>query len=307
MKFLKSVCCCTLLLADCPSWALADEQRAPAVDANSEVRISPATTAADGICMHLVRSPFQAGETKIRVLQPGTRKPEERFPVLYLLPVEPGDQSQYGNPLTEIVRLKLHERHRIICVFPTLTRMPWYADHPRDRLIRQESYLLRVVLPTIDREYPVQQNSAGRWLLGFSKGGWGAISLLLRHPETFDRAAGWDVPYTLPYPDRYQMLDIFGTQENFDRHRIPLLAKSQAERLRRDTRLLLLGHNLFLEHQQSFHQQLDALKVPHVYREGPRREHRWDSGWLPDAITLLTGLPRHEPPAETQPGLPRPR
>ena len=294
MRFLRAACCSVILLmTGVSSRACADERAAPL---NPDVRILPALLASDGIRTHLVRSPFQPGETKLRVLLPKLKTPQERVPVLYLLPVEPADQTHYGDPLAEILRLKLHERYHIVCVAPTFAQMPWYADHPRDPLIRQESYFLRVVVPGIEREYPVRKNSAGRWLIGFSKGGWGAVSLLLRHPDTFDRAAAWDVPYTLPHPDRYQMSDIFGTQENFDRYRIPLLVASQADQFRRETRLVLLGYNLFQDHQRELHRQLDSLKIPHLHRDGPRREHRWDSGWLPEAISLLAELPPREAP-----------
>ena len=27
----------------------------------------------------------------------------------------------------------------------------------------------------------------------------------------------------------------------------------------------------------------------HVFRDGPRREHRWESGWVPEAVALLLG------------------
>ena len=29
------------------------------------------------------------------------------------------------------------------------------------------------------------------------------------------------------------------------------------------------------------------LKVPHVYRDGPKRQHIWESGWLTEAVELL--------------------
>ena len=51
--------------------------------------------------------------------------------------------------------------------------------------------------------------------IGFSKSGWGAFSLLLRHPEVFGRAAAWDAPLMLEQPNRYGMGAVFGSQENF--------------------------------------------------------------------------------------------
>ena len=67
---------------------------------------------------------------------------------------------------------------------------------------------------------PVQTVPAGRLLLGFSKSGWGAFSLLLRHPDVFGRAAAWDAPLMMNKPGPYGSGDIFGTPENFARYQI---------------------------------------------------------------------------------------
>ena len=29
------------------------------------------------------------------------------------------------------------------------------------------------------------------------------------------------------------------------------------------------------------------LKIPHVYEDGPEREHDWQSGWVPEAVGHL--------------------
>ena len=44
--------------------------------------------------------------------------------------------------------------------------LPWYADHPTDVGIRQESYFLKVVLPFVERTYPARTERDGRLLLG---------------------------------------------------------------------------------------------------------------------------------------------
>ena len=46
---------------------------------------------ANGFLVHTVTSPYQSGETQIRVLLPDERPPGKRFPVLYVLPVEAGN------------------------------------------------------------------------------------------------------------------------------------------------------------------------------------------------------------------------
>ncbi|MHC4402860.1 MAG: alpha/beta hydrolase-fold protein [Planctomycetota bacterium] len=183
----------------------------------------------------------------------------------------------------------LHNEHRLICVFPTFSHLPWYADHPTERTIRQESYLLDVVLPFVEREYPVLAEPKGRLLVGFSKSGWGAFSLLLRNPQVFGKAAAWDAPLGEEHPTRFGTGPIFGSQENFDRYRILMLLEQRAEVLRKDRRLVLSGFGNFREHHVRAHRRMLQLKIPHVYRDGPRRKHDWHSGWLPEAVELLLG------------------
>src|SRR5579872_4090190 len=124
------------------------------------------------ILVHRVESPYQDRPTKIRVLLPSKLEKGRRFRVLYVLPVEAGDGKHYGDGLLEVKKLGLHDRYGLICVQPTFARLPWYADHPTDKAIRQETYLLEVVVPLVEQKYPTLAKPEGRLLLGFSKSGW---------------------------------------------------------------------------------------------------------------------------------------
>ena len=35
------------------------------------------------------------------------------------------------------------------------------------------------------------------------------------------------------------------------------------------------------------HNQMVRLKIPHRYLYEPKRQHRWDSGWIPEAVRFL--------------------
>ena len=169
--------------------------------------------------------------------------------------------------------------------------MPWYADHPTDATIRQESYLLHVVVPFVARTYPTRTDGAGRLLLGFSKSGWGAWSLLLRHPDTFGRAAAWDAPLAKARPDQFGMPEIFATQPNFQQYEITRLLRDRPTPPQQKPRLMLLGYANFRPHHETIHALLTELQIPHEYRDGPQRQHRWDSGWLNEEVELLVQSP----------------
>lgn len=155
--------------------------------------------------------------------------------------------------------------------------------------MRQESDLLRVILPCIDKAYPVRTDAASRLLLGFSKSGWGAFSLLLRHPDLFGKAAAWDAPLMMSQPGQYGSGDIFGTQENFEPYQITKLLEKRAADFQTGKRLILLGYGGFREDHRQAHALMQKLKIDHTYQDGPQRKHEWESGWLPEAVSLLFG------------------
>ncbi len=249
--------------------------------------ISEAARDDHGILVHAVESPYQAGETEIRVLLPDRRGAGRRYPVVYVLPVEAGTEDRYGDGLLEVRRHDLHNELGAIFVAPTFSHLPWYADHPTDPEIRQETYFLEVVVPFVESRYPARADPEGRLLLGFSKSGWGAWSLLLRHPEVFGRAAAWDAPLMLDQPGRYGSGDIFGTQANFEGYRITTLLGRHAAELRDHERLILLGYGNFRGEHERIHDILVDLGIPHAYEDGPQREHSWGSGWVPEAARAL--------------------
>ncbi len=255
--------------------------------------LSPlATIRAEDVHDHPVHSDFQSKPTVVRVLVPDTyaeRTDNRRFQVLYLLPVEAGESRHWGDALAEVKQLDLHNKHELICVYPTFSHLPWYADHPTDPGIQQESYFLQDVVPLIDRSYATQASPQGRLLVGFSKSGWGAFSLLLRHSQRFGRAAAWDAPLEMAAPNRYGMEPIFGTQENFEAYRISsLLAEVDVEAFSSTPRLIHLGYDNFRTHHLKTEERLVERQIPHLFHDGPRRKHHWESGWLATAVWLLT-------------------
>lgn len=257
------------------------------------VQVSDVVIDEHGFRVHRVTSEFQAGETLIRVLLPKKLEPDERLNVLYLLPVEANTEHRYGDGLLEAKKLDLANKHRLICVAPTFSHLPWYADHPTDKTIRQESYFLKVVVPAIEKRYPARAERDGRLLVGFSKSGYGAWSLLLRHPDLFAKAAAWDAPLMKTEPNQFGMGPIYGTAENFASYRIDQLLRDRAERLRPKAgeqptaNLIHLGYGNFRDHHQRAEALLNELQIPHAYADGPKLEHTWHSGWMETSVVQL--------------------
>jgi hypothetical protein len=275
-----------LLVLCCGSW------QARVARADEAVSVSAATRDARGWLTHKVTSPYQAGTTRIRVQLPDHLAEGRRYPVVYLLPVEAGEESRFGDAMAEARRLDLANKKQAILVAPTFSQLPWYADHPIDPAIRQETYFCDVVVPHVERTYPALAERRGRLLVGFSKSGWGAWSLLLRHPDLFARAVAWDAPLMMDAPGPYGSGPIFGTPENFAGYRLSELVRREAPTLRGAPRLALFGYGGFRQAHDQMHALLESLNVPHAYRDGPERKHDWHSGWLAEAVDWVLTEPR---------------
>ena len=252
----------------------------------AEPTFGPAVRDADDVITHRVESPRQAAATDVRVLLPSPLDSAKNYPVVYLLPVEGGRGIFYGDSIAAARKFDAANKYQVICVAPSFAALPWYADHPTDGKLAQESYFVQEIVPFIERTYPTITERRGRLLCGFSKSGCGAWSLLLRHPDVFKRAASWDAPLLMDAPGKYGSGPIFGTPENFANYQITKLVDARAADLKNSSRLILLGYGSFMDHRP-IHEQLEKLSVPHVYQDGPQTKHTWSREWLEPALEAL--------------------
>ena len=257
--------------------------------------------AGDGFREHKVRSPYQAADTALRVLLPDNLEAGKRYRVLYVLPVHEAGVYRHGDGLTEIRKLGYHNTHSLICAAPAFTTKPWFADHDLNPEKRDESHLLKTVVPFVDEHYPTITAKEGRLLIGFSKSGWGALTLLLRNPEVFHKAVGWDIGIrvdTGPFDEAFDRVSRvardFGSFENFEKYRISKLVRTHAKGLGDEVRLFYFNRdgNVRGWGGAQIHDLLVEQGIPHRYVFEPYRDHRWDSGWIPEAMEFLVAESR---------------
>lgn len=256
----------------------------------SQAEISAAEQGADGILVHTVQSEYQSGMTKIRVLLPDALTAGQRLPVLFVLPVEHLDHTRQGDGLAELRKLGIHNRGAgVVCVYPTFSQWPFYGDHATNPQARQESHLLQAVLPFVASQYPVVPEVAGRLLLGFGKSGWGAVSLLLRHPELFGKAAAWDAPLVIREASVETEVGAGeGTRPLATEHDLLRLLKMNTFRFRdRPPRLVLGGWCQYQAELRRVQAALDVLRLPYQIAQIACEGSRWDSGWLAQTADLL--------------------
>lgn len=250
-----------------------------------------------GVWRHRVSSPDQAGTNLVEVLVPSKIDPDRKYRVLYLLPVEAGEDHRFGDGIQVLRKFDAANRHDLIVVAPTFEVAPWYAG-------RQEEYLVKTLVPEIDRQYPTLANAEGRLLLGFSKSGWGAFTLILRHPDVFGYAASWDAPLMMTEKQFgiWQTDKTFGTEENMARYLPSTLLRERAGEFQKKVRLVLAGKSKFgtfsdkrfpydgPSHTEAAHELMEQLGIKHRYDPNLAANHSWSVKWVKPVLEMLVEL-----------------
>jgi S-formylglutathione hydrolase FrmB len=203
------------------------------------------------------------------------------------------------------MEINLADQLEALVVVPEFPVVPWYGDHESCATMRQESFLVDQLVPWIEECFPVKSNKDFRWLLGFSKSGFGAFSLLLRHPDVFGMAAVWDVPWLLDGSEtRWGIAETFGSTQAWKAVLPETLLDSLPDEFKEGRpRLILTGSRLFgpgldtslksenqPDHTISFHRQLQNAGFLHVYDPSLDFPHHWEGGWILPLMDLMKDL-----------------
>jgi putative tributyrin esterase len=120
------------------------------------------------------------------ILPPGYRESRTtRYPVLYLLH---GWAGHYTDWVTRTNVADYAARYRLIVVMPE-GNDSWYVDSAGVATDKYESYILKELIPDVDKRYRTIQSRYGRAVAGLSMGGYGAIKYGLKYPDRFVFAA----------------------------------------------------------------------------------------------------------------------
>lgn len=241
-----------------------------------------------GIMVHSVVSKYQKMEQKIRVLLPCNYSRKKKIRTLYVLPVETGSNSKFGDALEILKKMDTHNKYNTIIVQPEFEKMPWYGDHPKNLKIRQESYFADFVIPFIEKHYGAKAGKYHRYLLGFSKSGFGAFSLIFRNSGIIGFAAAYDAPFFFYGLHLFNMDKIFGDMGNFKLFRPDLCVLKTGRNFKTKTRLVLSGENqLWGKDVKLMHSFLQNAGIKHIWINTPKVEHKWDKKWLEPVLNKL--------------------
>jgi S-formylglutathione hydrolase FrmB len=104
-----------------------------------------------------------------------------RYPVLYLLH---GWDGHYTDWLTRTNVADYAAQYRMIVVMPEGNNS-WYVDSSGVPSDKYETYILKELIPDVDKRFRTIQARYGRAVAGLSMGGYGAIKYGLKYPASF--------------------------------------------------------------------------------------------------------------------------
>jgi len=111
----------------------------------------------------------------------------KRYPVLYLLH---GLTGHYNN-WAERTPLEEHsEKYELIIVMPE-GNDGWYTNAENVPSDRYEDYVIKDLIPAIERDLRTRSDRKGRIIAGLSMGGYGALKFGFKYPERFALAGSF--------------------------------------------------------------------------------------------------------------------
>lgn len=205
-----------------------------------------------------------------------------RFPVVYLLHGRGGNYQDWTN-LTKIEEYSFP--YNFIIVMPDGGKESWYADNPNLPDEKRESYLIKELIPEIDKQYRTIPDRKSRIIAGLSMGGYGAVKFGLKYPEMFSLAGSLSGAMdAVVKTEKYQHLiksvaDIFGevgSQARKENDIFRMISEASADKIKEFPFLFIdCGTE---DHQfqsnRDFMSLLLEKKVPHEYRQMPGL-HNW--------------------------------
>lgn len=149
-------------------------------------QIETAKTSSNGrVSKQTLESKLMAREMPYNLILPKnyneSASKEMRYPVIYLLHGLTG----HFNNWAELTKLSDYaENYDYIIVMPE-GNDGWYTDSVSVSNDKYESYIVKELIPEIDKKYRTKAERKNRSIAGLSMGGYGSVKFGLKYPEMF--------------------------------------------------------------------------------------------------------------------------
>jgi hypothetical protein len=153
------------------------------------------------------------------------------------------------------------------------------GNHATLSTVRKMDYTLEVI-GRLRSHYAGMASEIRVFLLGFSKSGWGAMNLLLQHPQGIDGMLIWDAPLSTDWNEKWGMRESFGDKEHFTAHyMLPEILKTHYSNAK-DKKIVIAGYDLFENESRAFVRLLREYDIPVIHDSTMSYQHRWNREWI---------------------------
>ena len=210
---------------------------------------------------------------------------DKRYPVVYLLH---GLFGHYDNWTSKTRLADYTASHEVILVTPE-GHNGWYTDSQLAPKEQYESYIVKELIPDVDRRFRTISDRSGRAIAGLSMGGYGAIKFGVKYPAMFAfagsmsgamNAASWTKEELAGLPSIWKSLQqVFGEDGGQTR-----LSNDLSNRIRDLSNQEIAAlpfiyldcgtEDPLFPSNRSFAELLVSRKIPHEYRQRPGG-HSW--------------------------------
>ena len=261
-------------------------------ESTPSLQIQYESTDTNGVASYDFTSSDDGGGTHVlRILSPTHPASGVPHNFLYVLPVESELGNTYGDGIETMLNLAAQNEYNLTIIEPSFGADPWYADSASDPSLQYESFLTKDLVPWVTQNF-AQTGNEQNWLIGFSKSGYGAEDLILKHPDLFAVAAAWDFPADMSSYSAFgsSSSDEYGTEANFqanyrltssflDAHKGPFVT---------DNRLWIGSYDIFESDMTDYDALLSSEGILHTAETAQQMAHTWDSGWVPFALAAMS-------------------
>lgn len=207
------------------------------------------------------------------------------FPVVYLLH---GYSDVYSKWVNTVPAIKdQSDKLKMIIVCPDGNFDSWYFDSPVDPKSQYESYIIKELVPGIDKRYKTIKDRKARAITGLSMGGHGALYLAIKHQDIFGAAGSMSGGVDIrPFSNNWGIKEKLGAyDENPERwNRNTIIEMTHLIRPGQLALIIDCGKDdFFYKVNVALHEKLLYQNISHDFISRPG-EHNW--GYWANSITF---------------------
>ena len=223
-----------------------------------------------------VFSPSMNKSIKTCVITPDDyKKSNKKFPVVYLLHGYSGNYGSWAKDFKDLARQV--DQYGFIVIGVDGNFSSWYFDSPIDPTFKYETYVIKELVPFVDKNYKTIASREGRAISGLSMGGHGALYLSFRHQDVFGAAGSMSGGVDIrPFPENWDIKKRLGTLTEFPENWEKNTVTNMLELVKYNKLKMIIDcgvDDFFMDVNRELHNKMLALKINHDYIERPGKHN----------------------------------